>query len=65
MTPEDATAWSPARLNTAFTASVIAYAGATPTGEGPAHHPAATAGHVVELADHYRPGNQILVSIPN
>lgn len=125
MTPEDATAWSLARLNTAFfhhydrreydellelfahdalyevhgrkvhghaeildvlnarsgpevtvrhlvtsqyfhsigdgtaqaTVSLLAYSGATPADEGPALYPAANAGHIVELNDHYRLDN--------
>jgi hypothetical protein len=36
------------------TVSVIVYGGPTPVEEGPAHYPAANAGHVVELNDHYR-----------
>jgi hypothetical protein len=125
MTPEDATAWSLARLNTAFfhhydrreydellqlfapdaryevhgrklrghaeildvlharsgpemtirhlvtsqhfhsigdstaqgTVTLLAYAGPTPADEGPALYPAANAGHIVELNDHYRLDN--------
>ncbi|WP_328875422.1 nuclear transport factor 2 family protein [Streptomyces sp. NBC_00287] len=125
MTPEDATAWSLARLNTAFfhhydrreydellellvpdaryevrgrklrghaeiraalntrsgpemtvrhlvtsqhvhsigdgtaqgTVSVIVYAGPTPVGEGPARYPAANAGQLFEMNDHYRLDN--------
>ncbi len=34
--------------------TLIAYSGPTPAGEGPARYPAATAGHIVELTDHYR-----------
>ncbi|MFB4285617.1 nuclear transport factor 2 family protein [Nonomuraea sp. MTCD27] len=58
------------------TVCVIAYAGPTPTGEGPAPYPAENAGHIVELADNYRlddghwkithrTAHQILTPIPN
>ncbi|CAM5604708.1 SnoaL-like domain-containing protein OS=Streptomyces aurantiogriseus OX=66870 GN=GCM10010251_27420 PE=4 SV=1 [Streptomyces aurantiogriseus] len=39
------------------TVSLIAYGGPTPDGEGPALYPAANAGHLVELNDHYRLDN--------
>ncbi|MGW4939790.1 nuclear transport factor 2 family protein [Streptomyces sp. NPDC004166] len=39
------------------TVSLIAYAGPTPTDAGPAYYPAETAGHIVQLTDHYRGEN--------
>ncbi|MFJ9247656.1 nuclear transport factor 2 family protein [Streptomyces sp. NPDC101776] len=39
------------------TVSLLAYGGPTPVDEGPALYPAANAGHIVELNDHYRLDN--------
>ncbi|QYX79408.1 nuclear transport factor 2 family protein [Streptomyces akebiae] len=39
------------------TVTFIAYAGPTPVDEGPALYPAANAGHIQELNDHYRLDN--------
>lgn len=36
------------------TVSVIAYGGPVPVDDGPSGYPAANAGHIVELNDHYR-----------
>ncbi|MEV6588742.1 nuclear transport factor 2 family protein [Streptomyces acidicola] len=36
------------------TITLIAYGAPTPTGSGPGRYPTATAGHVVEVTDHYR-----------
>ncbi|WP_327669456.1 MULTISPECIES: nuclear transport factor 2 family protein [unclassified Streptomyces] len=36
------------------TLTLIAYSGPTPTGEGPAPYPAATAGHIVEVTDRFQ-----------
>ncbi|PAZ11229.1 hypothetical protein CLM62_36420 [Streptomyces sp. SA15] len=39
------------------TVSLLAYGGPTPVGDGPALYPAANAGQIVELNDHYRLDN--------